>query len=79
MEGVQEGGVISSPSLMESLRAVWLTMTFIYPFQLAVFAPTLITASILPMVFALDYSNVGAPATKQLYLPACVRRGKRGQ
>jgi hypothetical protein len=45
---------------MESLRAVWLTMTFIYPFQLAVFAPTLITASILPMVFALDYSNVGA-------------------
>jgi hypothetical protein len=62
MDSVQEGGVISSPSLMASLRAVWLTMSFIYPFQLAAFAPALITASILPMICAMDYSKVSVSA-----------------
>jgi hypothetical protein len=28
-----------------------------YPFQLAAFIPPLITATILPMIFALDYSD----------------------
>jgi hypothetical protein len=56
----EEGLGGPSPSLLESLRAVWLTMTFIYPFQLAVFTPTLVAASILPMMFAMDYSKVSA-------------------
>jgi hypothetical protein len=60
MENLQEECQVSSPSFMESVRAVWLTMKAIYPFQLAAFVPPLITAAILPMIFALDYSDVSA-------------------
>jgi hypothetical protein len=47
----------ADPTLLESLHAMWCLMKVFYPFQLAAFIPPLITAAILPMLFALDFSH----------------------
>lgn len=48
----------TEPTLLESIRAVWLTMKVIYPYQAAAFIPPLVTAAILPMIFGMDFSVV---------------------
>jgi hypothetical protein len=46
------------PTLLESILAVWLTIKLVYPFLAAAFIPPLVTASVLPMIFGLDFSKV---------------------
>lgn len=48
------------PTLMESILAVWLTIKLVYPFLVAAFIPPLVTASVLPMIFGLEFSKVSS-------------------